>query len=200
MAKLAVDVVLLPPDSLAAQAIEINRRLVALWKSAIVLDRESCLPHISLAMGCLEEADLTRAAGVLEELARPCAPLRLKALRIVTIETAGGRKVSQLEIERTPELQRLHESVMKKVARYLTSEVTADTLVSPGEVDEGALFWIRNYSKVASFELFSPHLTLGYGQADAELGPTDFTAATLALFHLGNHCTCRKVLYAVELG
>ncbi len=199
MAKLAIDVALLPPDSIAALAIEINRGLVEAWKSAIVLDPQDCLPHISLVMGCMEESDFPQAVRVLDGLARQCSPLHLRATKVVTSATPGGRKVSHIEIDRSQEIRLLHESAMTKLMSYLTCEVTRDILCSPDDVDEGALFWIANYPKVASFDLFSPHITLGYGETDRAFAPADFTATTLALCHLGDHCTCRKVLYSVEL-
>ncbi len=199
MAKLAVDVALLPPDCIAALAIEINRGLVETWKSAIVLDPQGCLPHISLVMGCLEESDFPQAVRVLDGLAHQCSPLHLRAAKIVTSVTPEWRKVSHIEIEWSPEIRLLHETAMTKLMSHLTCEVTRDMLYSPDDVDEGALFWIRNYPKVASFGLFSPHITLGYGETDSAFAPADFTATTLALCHLGDHCTCRKVLYSVEL-
>ncbi len=46
----------------------------------------------------------------------------------------------------------------------------------------------------------SPHITLGYGQAKPPFSfPVAFAAARLALCHLGNHCTCRKVLASCRL-
>ena len=66
MAKIAIDVVLLPSEAMTNKAIEANRRLL---DKRIVLDKEGCLPHISLAMGCIEEDEIGEIEGILCEIA-----------------------------------------------------------------------------------------------------------------------------------
>ena len=67
-------------------------------------------------------------------------------------------------------------------------------------VAESTLEWVRNYPQKAGYESFSPHITLGYGQVQPAFPfPAVFTVARLALCHLGNHATCRKLLAAVDL-
>ena len=44
-----------------------------------------------------------------------------------------------------------------------------------------------------------PHITIGYGELSHFLFPEEFTASKLALCHLGNHCTCRRVLASFAL-
>jgi hypothetical protein len=67
------------------------------------------------------------------------------------------------------------------------------------KVAETTLLWIKNYREKSSFEMFSPHITIGYGQVGTPAGPIEFRASKLALCHLGNHCTCRKVLVSVGI-
>ena len=50
MAKIAVDVVLLPSEEMMDKAIEINRELLKRFDNKIILNKENCLPHISLAI------------------------------------------------------------------------------------------------------------------------------------------------------
>ena len=52
MPKIAIDVVLLPPEEIMDKAIEINRQLA---DDPIKLNKENCLPHVSLCMGVVEE-------------------------------------------------------------------------------------------------------------------------------------------------
>ena len=68
MSKRAVDVVLLPGEAMADKAIEANRELVEKFGEKIVLDKEKCLPHISLAMGCIEDEDIDAIGEVLKEI------------------------------------------------------------------------------------------------------------------------------------
>ena len=82
---------------------------------------------------------------------------------------------------------------------YFSYDVTEDMVLSDGEVGESTLLWIKNYPAQSSYEKFFPHITLGYGEILFENLPIDFTVTKIALCHLGNHCTCRKVLAAAEL-
>jgi hypothetical protein len=73
-------------------------------------------------------------------------------------------------------------------------------MIANGAVAHSTLEWIRNYPQKAAFEGFSPHITLGYGQATTEtLFPIFFTVSQLALCHVGNHGTCRSVLLSVGI-
>ncbi len=72
-------------------------------------------------------------------------------------------------------------------------------VLSPPMASESTLAWIKNYSEKSSFEKFFPHITIGYGEINDYSFPIKFTASKLALCHLGNHCTCRKILASVKL-
>ncbi|MBL7184709.1 MAG: hypothetical protein ISS70_00155 [Phycisphaerae bacterium] len=61
MSRIAVDVVLLPSDEVAARAIEANRELLKQCPGKIVLDKDNCLPHISLAMGYIDQCRIVDA-------------------------------------------------------------------------------------------------------------------------------------------
>ncbi len=194
----AVDVVLLPDEAMADRAIEANRRLVGKFGGEIVLNKESCLPHISLAMGCVNEKDIASIEKILRSVAERQG---LGDLTVIGIRTtgSGSEAVSVFEIEGTSELQSLHKEVMEKLSPYLSSEVSCDMIYGDEEVAEGTLRWIENYLEKSSFANFLPHITIGYGEMEDGPFPIKFTASKLALCHLGNHCTCRKVLVSVEL-
>lgn len=55
MTKIAIDIVLLPPEEIMNKAIEINQQLA---DDGIKLNKKDCLPHISLCMGVISEEDL----------------------------------------------------------------------------------------------------------------------------------------------
>jgi len=199
MARLAIDVVLLPSDEMTDYAIKVNRELLKTFDNKIILDRENCLPHISLAMGCIDEKDIPDIEEILRDIAKKYS---FRGLRVVDVDaetTPAGKKVSCFKIEKTKELQLLHEEVMQRLAPYFTYDVTTAMLFSPPEVEQATLFWIKNYPEKSSFGNFSPHITIGFGETDKVEVPIKFAASTLALCHLGNHCTCRKVLVSTEL-
>lgn len=199
MGRKAVDVVLLPDEAMTDKVIEANTELVRKYGAEIVLDKNNCLPHISLAMGCIEDSDISTAGKVLEEIAEQNPVGTLKVVGVQVTENTNGERASVFEVERTQQLQAIHERVSQELAIYFSFDVTSDMIYGDEEVAETALLWIRNYREKSSFERFSPHITIGYGQAKELAGPMEFGASRLALCHLGNHCTCRKVLVSVGI-
>lgn len=198
MPKIAVDAVLLPSEEVATTAIEANRELLKQCPGKIILDKENCLPHISLAMGCIDSNDIARAAGVLQKLADKNHPGALVSVGISVGTSSASEKVSVLGLKRTETLQRLHEDVMQELEPYFSYDVTAEMVLSPPGAGESTLRWIREYPEKSSFRRYFPHITLGYGQLEDFAFPPEFTAPRLALCHLGNHCTCRKILASAE--
>ena len=199
MAERAVDVVLLPSEEMMDRVIEANRQLLKECTDKIILDKANCLPHISLAMGCIEETDIADVEKILLTIAESWSlgPLTAVGIRIEADST--GQEVSVLEIEKTERLQSLHEAVMRKLAPYVSHDVTADMLLSPPTASESTLRWIRDYPEKSSFARFFPHITVGYGQINNLSFPIKFRTPQLALCHLGNHCTCRKILVSAAL-
>ena len=199
MQKIAVDVVLLPSEEIVARAIEANRELQKKCPGRIILGRETCLPHISLAMGCINHGDIASIGGILRELAEKSHPKGLISVGIHIGTNAVGEKVSSLKLEKTEALQLLHEEIMRRLEPYFSHDVTAEMVLSPPQVCESTLRWIREFPERSSFQRFFPHITLGYGQLADFPFPAEFTARKLALCHLGNHCTCRKILTSEKL-
>ena len=199
MSRIAIDVVLLPDAAMTEKAIALNETLVGDDTREIVLGRETRLPHISLAMGCIDEADIDAIGHLLQRLVleKPIGQLRITG--IVTSTNARGQKTSLLEVERIPALQALHESVMEELRPFFRHEANT-AAVCDEVVAETTLEWIRRYREKAAFERFLPHITIGYGRIPEEPSfPIDFNVAEMALCHLGNHCTCRRVLTSVPL-
>jgi 2'-5' RNA ligase len=199
MSRKAVDVVLLPVNAVTNKAIELNAELVEMFGRKIVLDEKSCLPHISLAMGCVDERDIAPVGIILQSIAKDNSLGDLKISGIKSSRNSAGENVSVLEVEKTDALQSLHKEVMKKMSPYFSYDVTADMIYDNEEVAETTLQWIKNYREKSSFEKFFPHITIGYGELDRSSYSAEFAVSRLALCHLGNHCTCRKILASAEL-
>jgi len=199
MGRKAVDVVLLPTEAMMDRVIEANRKLIEKSDKKIVLNKKNCLPHISLAMGCVDESDIAAIGKVLQTIARECSLGDLTVTDIQIAADSAGEKVSVFEVEKTRQLQLFHEKAMGKLTGYLSSEVTGDMIYTGAAVEDSTLLWIKNYQEKSSFANFSPHITIGYGEIENRPLPIKFAASKLALCHLGNHCTCRKVLVSIEL-
>ena len=82
---------------------------------------------------------------------------------------------------------------------FFSHDVT-EAMIYDDAVAESTLEWIRTYPQKAGYEQLQPshHDRLRPGAACLS-PPAVFTVTRLALCHLGNHCTCRKILAAVDL-
>ena len=189
MSKIAIDVVLLPPEDIMNKAIEINKQLS---NDPIRLNKGNCLPHVSLFMGVVEEENLPKIKEIINKIAAQFSKLSLTISRI-NYEHCG------FDIQKTGDLQKLHETIMTKLDNYLTNKATTDMCFSPPPVVEKTLFWINNYREISSFKKFYPHITLGISKIEGKELNIDFTASKLAICHLGNYCTCRKILHSANL-
>ncbi len=196
MAKIAVDVVLLPGEEVTNKAIEANRQLPG-RDGGIALNKEGCLPHISLAMGCVDEEDIGQIERFLRDIAKDSGIGKLRIIGVYIGTNASGEQVSLYHVEKTPSIQSLHEKVMRSLSGYFSYDVSEEMVSAEGQVAESTLRWIENFATESSFEKFFPHITIGYGQAGALDFPIEFTPVGLAVCHLGNHCTCKKILVLI---
>jgi len=199
MTKIAVDVVLLPSDIMMDKAIEVNKKLLESFERKIILNKENCLPHISLAMGVVDKKDISAIDKILREAAEQFSPMNLKAVNLRAETTPTGKSVSDFEIGKTEKLQLLHETIMKKCSPYFTYEPAIEMVFPSPKPKEATLYWIKNYPQNSSFENFLPHITIGFGEINNINLPIKFTGSKLALCHLGNYCTCRKILASTVL-
>jgi hypothetical protein len=187
---IAADVVLLPPPEVMDRAIEINSDLVKkTGDTSIVLDREKCLPHITLAMGCIEEENVSHIDNILRSIAEDLLPISLKIIPL-------KKGPAALKIEKTRGIEILHELVMIRMSRFLTHDVTKEMVYNSQneEIAPITFDYIKGFMTKSSFENYTPHITLSVGEVSAEIESFEFTCGKLALCHLGNYCTCRKIL------
>jgi hypothetical protein len=197
---LAVDVALLPSDEIINAAIALNRALPGVARQPIVLSPTDCLPHVSLAMGCIAEGDVPAVANALESIAAAHAPIDLAFTGLHVRSSQIGDTVTSLEIARTTALRALHEAVMRATAPLFTHNATPAMFVEPSSVTESTLGWVNEYPAAATFDRFWPHVTLGMGTLPEGLPlPARSRASRLALCHLGSHCTCRRILIETAL-
>jgi hypothetical protein len=141
----------------------------------------------------------------LKDITEKFSPIALTISNIRTGTIPTGEKVSGFEIERTPDLQLLHETVMRKISQYFTYDVSLDRVYAlpDQQVEEVTTYWIKNYQKESSFERFCPHITIGIGEVEGETGglkfPLRFSVSKLALCRLGNYCTCGEMVLLCDL-
>ncbi len=200
MSKLAVDIVLLPPDDVVEMTIKLNKQFVEDIDDEIALHRKRCLPHITLAMGIIDDSQVSHITKRMQMLAAQFSPPRLSLTSVNVTDRPDGRKMSSLVVENSKKLQELHEATMDEIApAFSYDNVTTAMFYSPPTVNEVPTWWVKGFAKTAVRENYRPHITLGLGVPDDVPLPIESVASTLALCHLGNYCTCRRVFASSSL-
>ncbi len=195
MNKKAIDVVLLLSEEMMDKAIDINQELLKRGEPRkMVLNKTNCLPHISILMGCLADRNFDKVSSLLNEVV---SRHTIFNLQIAEAQQEGTSTV--LNVHKDTRLQDMHETIVEELKPFLTHDAVAEMLYNPAEAGPNSLEYINNFLNQASFENYSPHITVGSGPYQADIFPIPFTAPTLAICHLGNYCTCREILYQVQL-
>ncbi|MEA3489868.1 MAG: hypothetical protein U9R44_05985 [Candidatus Omnitrophota bacterium] len=192
---IAVDVVLLPPADVIEKAVRMNQELVETGNNDIVLDMEKCLPHVTLAMGCVKEGEIGNIDGILKGIAASFSPVEFKV-----VPSAGGGK-AWFRIEKNRDIELLHEIIMIRLSPFFNYKITEGMICRERgeEVNGLTLDYIRKFPVDSSFENYTPHITVGTGVMGKEVEYFKFVSEKLALCHLGDYCTCRKVLLSHRL-
>lgn len=198
MGKIAINIALIPPKEVVEKCIAINRGIVKRGGLGLVLGKKRNLPHVTLMQGVIDQSDVAHVEKTLDGIARSFSSVLLKVLRVNYRELPSPSSV--LQVEKTPELQKLHEVIMNKCAEFVMplnkAEVERNWFYEP--VGDSTVEYVVNFDKKYAFDTYSPHITLGKGKAK-EVELFEFTASKLTLCELGNRCTCAKVLYSIEL-
>ncbi|MDI3507222.1 MAG: hypothetical protein PWR21_1253 [Methanoculleus sp.] len=199
----AVDVVLLPPGPIMDMAIGVNRTLLAgNADGGIRLDRETCPPHISVAMLPARREDIPEITAKVDRIARRCSPMTLTADAVAKHRASTGETVSVFHILRAEILQLFHKTVMNALKQYPAPSAGPPMFV--GETSASSVDCLLRFPKTAAYEHYSPHITLGLGDLPGLIPgigfPIRFEVTRAAVCHLGNHCTCKRVLAEFGLG
>ena len=191
MAKIAIDVVLLPPKEIIEKSIELNRKYADEEQQ---LHPDDYVPHISLCMGAIKEEDLAKAKDILKQIAKDFSNIHLTAK--IRTYTSGNQKDSfEFIFEKNTELQSLHEIIMKRLHPLLPYDITSEMFFQPPPPRDTDIAWVKDYPGNSSFDKFHPHITLGYGIPDLSDNESfTFTASVLAVVQLGKCGTCRKII------
>lgn len=198
MKRLAVDIVILPPDPIIELAINANRNLLAGNPEGIVLGQARNVPHISLLMGGIASDLIDDATEVLRAISKKNPTLHLFISGLDSRES-GQHNVISFDIERSNELATLHETIVNEFSPLLTQDATEEDFNDPSPIAKSSINWVNRFIPDACLDKFWPHITLGFGDYKGGFRPLRFEASRLALCHLGNHCTCSRILEEFSL-
>jgi hypothetical protein len=181
---LAIDIALIPKSQRLEQLVELSNQ-IELDGSTPKLDLslEQRLPHITVGMAFVNEDVIPALIQIFDG----CS---------FSAEISGSRKLIRdltctqyFDIELDSELKSLHNEVMEVLGELAQ---TSDNQRFAEDVEDSTRNYVRDFENYAG-ENYQPHITLGYGSSEPlkVLGKID---CELAIFHLGNHCTCHTRL------
>lgn len=196
----AIDVVILPSEPVRSLAIALSKKLNG---AGFALNETDVLPHITLAIGFVENVDIARKK--IEQIMQNFAPLEL------IIERIEGR---YLIVKKGAELEKLHRQItvqtdfIKPDVVFWASQNDTNRayFLKPGEeISEQTKEYTNSFKRENSFGNWVPHITIGWDDsADTSKlkarFPQKFIASEIAICQLGNNNTCRKVLFRLPLG
>jgi 2'-5' RNA ligase len=183
---IAIDMALVPPDWVQDRARHVNQGLAG---GGLQFDATH-VPHITLAQCFTWRASLPMLVERLDIALRGASSLPISAIALVDQDST----ISFL-LDRTPELQKLHETLMDALKEWEEEGGTASAFYSEGKPPrEKDIAWVENFRTGASYRNFIPHITLGFGRTEGRAEPFDFLVTRLGLFHLGCYCACRLLL------
>ena len=183
---IAVDVAILPPADVSAQAIACNLELPAGGFRGLRLDADH-LPHLTLTQQFIREDRLDRALAAIDRVVAGQPPIRV----VVTGGARGDHSV-WMAIERTLPLVSLHEQLMEALIDLEERNGTLAAFID--EARDKDVAWVSGFRDNSSFDRFLPHITLGHAAEPPVIEPFVFEATTVAACHLGRFCTCQRVL------
>lgn len=199
MTKIAISIVLLLSKEMVSKIIEINKELLKTNKNKIILGKIVNQPHISLCMGGVNKNEIPQIIESINKIANNFTQFNFEGkLNVQTISTS--EKISWLEIINKDKIQIIHEAVMKAIWKYLNYDIENYMLVNRQEIEKKTISWIKDYSNLYKNPLlFRPHITVGVGNTIKDNRIFIFSSSKIAIFQLGNYCTCKKLIYSTSL-
>lgn len=196
MSKIAIDIVILPPPEVMDKIIWINEQAESKWGS---LEKDDWLPHLSLAMGCIDSTNLAIVNNIVKTTADKFNPISVELNEVYYAEKTDGSRTYCLRAKKNQDLQVLHENLMNELKPYLSNDCTKETLYSKPDEELIEPDYINNFAP-HSFENFDPHITIRTKEeAGKNVLPLNFVATNIAVCHAGIYTTCRKILFSIKL-
>lgn len=202
MTSLPVDIVLLPSDVLAQEAVATSKNLQQYGALFELNLTTGPFPHASLYMTQLKVEDLDRAKEILMGIAAKAPVFNLVATRYVQEEG-----YIDPDYERTSELAALQMKVVNAINPIRDGMREKDKARLPettGIVREN----LEKYGYRGVGELFRPHITLARFAVGKEINPSALPPASefsgqfvkLGLFEMGDNGTCVRRIAEFDLG
>lgn len=198
MTKIAIDVAILPPEEIMDKVIAINKQEARKGNARGTLAKDDFYPHISLAMGTINEKDLEEIKKIVDNICKEFNPLSVEFSELYYATKKDGSKSYALKVKNTSDLQKIHEKLMRELLSHLSYDATEENLFKKEGENINPPGHLNKY-KENSFEKFDPHLTLRCKEVEFTDLPIKFLGSFIAICHVGTGTTCRRILFQTKL-
>lgn len=193
--RLAIDVVLLPTDEVMDIAIDLNKKFGPVFE----LNKNDCLPHITLFQFIVEKSNFEELKERLLKIASAFEPINLAGRTDVHAGAfLGVNQTSDFKFDNKGSIRKLHFQIITNLQELVTFDARGEDFFDKN-VRQRSLDWVKNFIENAAFEKYSPHITLGTKTPVNPPVDIEFNASRLAICHLGDYNTCREVLFESRL-
>jgi hypothetical protein len=205
----AIDILLLPDDTMVQHAQAVNQRLLKVFPQGFSLDA-SHRPHISMYQCYVRTADLNQVFAVADKVMANgnITALKLEAFKYYYIpdKTLG---LSGIVVKVTPQLLKLQADLIAAVSPLTVKTATAAAFYTTPEnpdISPIAIHYVEVFPTEHAGKYFEPHVTTGVAPTvylDKMLAEPfeDFTfsPAGAAVYHIGQYGTAARKLADLKL-
>ena len=200
----AIDVLLLPDDSMLRHAQAVNASHVKIYPQGFTFDATH-RPHITMIQRFVRTADLDKVyAAVGKVIARAnVTGMKLEAFKYYYVPT-GDTGVSGIVARPSPALLKLQKDVMAAVAPFTVQAGDSSAFFTTPDdrtIDPALIEYVSTFVPKHTGEHFSPHVTTGVAPRtylDKLLAepfePFTFSPTGVAVYQLGQFGTAAKSL------
>jgi 2'-5' RNA ligase len=189
---IALDVAILPPPIISTRAIELSGSLPEQESLGLRLGGDA-IPHITLTQQFVPAEALDAVLDTVALTLTGAEPLCL-----MVTGAGGGQSAVWMAIEPAPILLDLHRRLMTNLAAFERQDGSPAAFVDH-DARRRDVAWVAGFRRSASYEAFTPHITLGHAAMLPRVESMTFEATTIAACQLGRFCTCRHVFRRWEL-
>ncbi|PIZ52138.1 hypothetical protein COY27_01460 [Candidatus Woesearchaeota archaeon CG_4_10_14_0_2_um_filter_33_13] len=193
MSRIAIDIVVLPPEKVMDQIIKINQSEAIKGNAKGELNKNDFLPHISLAMGIVDESKFVQVTEIVTSITKSISPVKLELIDYYFVVGEDGIKSYAIKVG--GQLHYLHKQLMSSLKNYFTHDATKEDMYN----QETEPNYVNTYKKNDSFKNYVPHITIRCKEINTVLIKQEFIADRIAICHIGKSTTCRKILFETKL-
>ena len=195
MSKIAINVVILPPEKIMDLVIAINKEEASRINSKGELNKIDFLPHLSLAMGTIKKEDLDRVKKIVTKTSQEFEIMNLILAEPYYVIKNENKRSYVLRVK-GKQLQKFHERLMARLNSFLSFDATKEEIYN----QESEPTYINKYKRIGCLRRYEPHITVRCKELSYKTKEISFLAKRVAICHVGISTTCRKILFETELG